>query len=571
MADLGGLFTSPDEIRAKRFDSILENQAATARMGGSMAGLLGQVAAGGYNTGALLAEGAAGMFGLKTPEEAKAEQVQSMFADIDSITNPDQLLDRARKLSEMGYLKEAIYLGDRARSIKLEDAREARAQTAEEFAQEMRPIQLKSAKLNLSTAQTDAEWNAKIRPLQLKNTELTLANSALNYNREVAASNIADNVKSRINKIEFDPTKPLDYYTQTMQIAQEEGDTELFQNTATKLFEEQQRLDEIAQKTTDKRDKLEARLMLAGSFSDDPYIQAAYTLGEMDFTAANNAAAKAKEGRLTAEEKAQQTRALNGLLASTPQLANYPQISAAIAAGETKFSDGVRLAMSLDETAAANQVSEAQKTAIGKYVDTQLNLPKYAPLAELARTGTITVQQAAEMKRSMDTGVDGKDYTNITNYINADTGEQFLGGIIEGVVYDLKTKKPITGANLIKGAPLESTKPADRMTTEVGMATIDQIAVRGGETWEQFKDKATEGWGLGVMDSDQLAAAKQRLIYLANDIIRTNPQVRDPEQALRMAMQGYVNGSMELPEPPATAGGVAAPTNDPYGTIQPPR
>ena len=540
-----GMFTTPEEIRSSRLQGMRDNYESRKSLP-----LLQQVAAG---QGALMAEGVAGLFGLKSPEEAKASKVQQMMATLKDSNDPDAILRVAAELNKMGMTKEALFLTDRARKLKLENAAEARATAAE------------------NRAVAAEEYNKQIRPLQLKSTKLNLANNVLNYNREVAAGNIADNVKKRINQIDFDPTKPLDYYTQTMQIAQEEGDTELFQNTATKLFEEQQRLDEIAQKTTDKREKLEARLMLAGSFSDDPYIQAAYTLGEMKFTAANTAAAKAKEGKLTAEEKAQQARALDALLANTPQLANYPQISAAISAGETKFSDGVRLAMSLDETAATNQVSEAQKTAIGKYVDTQLNLPKYAPLAELARTGTITVQQAAEMKRNMDTGVDGKDYTNITNYINADTGEQFLGGIIEGVVYDLKTKTPITGANLIKGAPLETTKPADRMTTEVGMATIDQIAARGGEAWEEFEDKATEGVGFGVWDSDQLAAAKQRLIYLANDIIRTNPQVRDPEQALRMAMRGYVNGTMALPAPPATAGGIAAPTNDPYANSQPPR
>ena len=112
-----GLFTSPDEIRSKRLDDIIANQAATARMGGSMDALLGQVAAGGYNTGALMAEGAAGMFGLTTPEESKAMKLQKMMSDIQNSNDPDALLGAAAEMNKMGMTREAVLVADRARSF----------------------------------------------------------------------------------------------------------------------------------------------------------------------------------------------------------------------------------------------------------------------------------------------------------------------------------------------------------------------------------------------------------------------------------------------------------------------
>jgi len=118
MADLGGLFTSPDEIRANRLDNILANQAATARMGGSMDALLGQVAAGGYNTGALLAEGTAGMFGLTTPEEKKAMEVQKLMTTVKDSNDPDAYFSAAKQLNAMGFSKEALFLTKEGRDIR---------------------------------------------------------------------------------------------------------------------------------------------------------------------------------------------------------------------------------------------------------------------------------------------------------------------------------------------------------------------------------------------------------------------------------------------------------------------
>lgn len=106
-SDIAGLFTSPEAVRQKRLDEIAAQQAANARMGGSWDSLLGQIAASGNTTGAMLAEAGSSMFGLKTPEEAKAAAIEGMAAGIDTNTSEGLQLF-ARKLNEQGMTAEAI-------------------------------------------------------------------------------------------------------------------------------------------------------------------------------------------------------------------------------------------------------------------------------------------------------------------------------------------------------------------------------------------------------------------------------------------------------------------------------
>lgn len=79
--DYRGLFTSPEQIRGQRIDRLMKEQTALKGMGGSMAGLLGQIAAG---SGGMLAEGIAGIMGLQTKEEAKAAQMQDTVQNIEA-------------------------------------------------------------------------------------------------------------------------------------------------------------------------------------------------------------------------------------------------------------------------------------------------------------------------------------------------------------------------------------------------------------------------------------------------------------------------------------------------------
>lgn len=127
MADITGMFQDPNAIRQARINDIAKQYQATANMGGSMNQLLGQVAASGSNVGSLMAEGAAGMFGMTTPEEAKAAQLNEMSGNFDLNTS-EGLTAFAKQLNDMGMTKEAIMVMgkrdsvlDRERRIKAED------------------------------------------------------------------------------------------------------------------------------------------------------------------------------------------------------------------------------------------------------------------------------------------------------------------------------------------------------------------------------------------------------------------------------------------------------------------
>jgi hypothetical protein len=108
-----GLFTSPEDIRLGRIQA-LEQQAAQQRtMGGSMSGLLGQVAAG---TGGAIAEGLAGMFGLKTAQEKQAEQTQQLLGSIDT-TDTQSLASGIEAAKAANLPKVVTYLQGKATEL----------------------------------------------------------------------------------------------------------------------------------------------------------------------------------------------------------------------------------------------------------------------------------------------------------------------------------------------------------------------------------------------------------------------------------------------------------------------
>lgn len=95
-----GMFTTPEQIRSDRLAAL--QQQNTQRMS---LPLLQQVAAG---RGDMLAEGVAGLFGLKTPEEMKAGKVQQLMATLKDSDDPNAYKAVAKQLNDMGYIKEAI-------------------------------------------------------------------------------------------------------------------------------------------------------------------------------------------------------------------------------------------------------------------------------------------------------------------------------------------------------------------------------------------------------------------------------------------------------------------------------
>jgi hypothetical protein len=111
--DYSGLFQTPNDIRMDRL-GLLERQAMQQRqMGGSMSGLLGQVAAG---TGGMLAEGIAGAMGMKTAQEVEAE-AKIEIANTINWEDPASLREGAEKMKQVSPAA-ALQMIDKAAAIE---------------------------------------------------------------------------------------------------------------------------------------------------------------------------------------------------------------------------------------------------------------------------------------------------------------------------------------------------------------------------------------------------------------------------------------------------------------------
>lgn len=107
--DMSGLFVNPALIRGKRIEEIAKQQQALGGLGGSMSGLLGQIAGGGNIMGQMLAEGIAQQTGMKTKEEAEAEAAQSILSTLDP-NDPNTYVNAARAMSKAGLSKVSLSL-----------------------------------------------------------------------------------------------------------------------------------------------------------------------------------------------------------------------------------------------------------------------------------------------------------------------------------------------------------------------------------------------------------------------------------------------------------------------------
>lgn len=114
--DFAGMFADPNSFRDQRLQDLMQQRAGISQMGGSMNQLLGQVAAGGGATGAQLAEGIGGMFGLQTREEAQAKQLQDMASQV-SMEDPVALGAFAKRLNDMGMTKQAVQVMEKRQSV----------------------------------------------------------------------------------------------------------------------------------------------------------------------------------------------------------------------------------------------------------------------------------------------------------------------------------------------------------------------------------------------------------------------------------------------------------------------
>ena len=107
--DMKGLFVNPADIRAQRVDNLMQQRQALAGLGGSMSGLLGQVAGGGNILGGLLAEGIAQQTGMKTQQEKQAEVSQNILGSLDP-NKPETYFQAAQLFKDQGLSKSALAL-----------------------------------------------------------------------------------------------------------------------------------------------------------------------------------------------------------------------------------------------------------------------------------------------------------------------------------------------------------------------------------------------------------------------------------------------------------------------------
>jgi len=117
MNQMSGLFVNPADLRRSRIDEIMKQQQGLSGLGGSMSGLLGQVAGMGGVTGSMLAEGLGSAAGLKTAQEARAEQAQNIMKNLD-MNDPDSMMMAAGELNKRGLTKASFQLLSQAQELK---------------------------------------------------------------------------------------------------------------------------------------------------------------------------------------------------------------------------------------------------------------------------------------------------------------------------------------------------------------------------------------------------------------------------------------------------------------------
>ena len=142
-----GMFSTPEQLRAKRVDELINQRNQINQMGGSMSQLLGQVAAGGGATGAMMAELAGNVFGMKTAEEAKAEKVNSIMSGVN-------WMDDA---SVTGAVSQFVKMGEPEAALRVKEYADAeRKRALEEEVAGMEKTRLSGTIADEQTAREEA-------------------------------------------------------------------------------------------------------------------------------------------------------------------------------------------------------------------------------------------------------------------------------------------------------------------------------------------------------------------------------------------------------------------------------
>lgn len=215
--EFAGMFQNPALIREDRLAALQQQQAAQRQMGGSMSGLLGQVAAG---AGGVMAEGLAGMFGLQTAQEKQAEQTQGILNTVDN--NDKASIESGIKAAKAaGLSKVATYLEGKAYEL---------TQKTRETAQWDRTVKV--------WGQQDEDRLTNINRMAIQDARATWQHeqNVLRASRDEQALTLGNAVMSEIG---FNPKNPdmVGYYGAMIQKAEEAGRSDLAMQYAVKLDE----------------------------------------------------------------------------------------------------------------------------------------------------------------------------------------------------------------------------------------------------------------------------------------------------------------------------------------------
>ena len=222
--DYSGLFKNPADIRAGRVQQLMKQQQQLGTMGGSMAGLLGQVAGGGNVLGGLLAEGIAQTAGLKTQEEKQAQKAQDIFKTIDP-EDPESYFKAAKELSSSGLTKAAMAMMEKGTTVKAQQQELEYRALAESRASTLFPLQVEQAQASIASTKAGTastvqatKQQEQLFPWQVKNIQSGIASRD-------TATRISEAQEGRAN-IEFDTLFPLrvEGATQDIQLKAEEGE-----------------------------------------------------------------------------------------------------------------------------------------------------------------------------------------------------------------------------------------------------------------------------------------------------------------------------------------------------------
>ena len=189
MDQMSGLFVNPADLRRSRVNEIMKQQQGLSGLGGSMSGLLGQVAGMGGVTGSMLAEGLGSAAGLKTAQEARAEQAQSIMQNLD-MNDPESMMKAAGELNKRGLTKASFQLLSQAQELKnrqedvkfRQDELGFRKET-EEASQKFREDELgfRKEQFTFEKAQAGKDFNLREESNKLQSRNLDLQADRLEF------------------------------------------------------------------------------------------------------------------------------------------------------------------------------------------------------------------------------------------------------------------------------------------------------------------------------------------------------------------------------------------------------